>query len=507
MSAFTPSNLVVSPRAVPTPLAPDGVRITALAGFALFVLFLASPSIGFLGEITADRFTTLRHAQEVHADFEYFYFAAATLLDHGAMDAEYTRLPDGTIIERGGIPWYLPAVPRLMTVFVAAGRGLSAVFGGQPYAWTLLLWLTLSVSALVVTVRLIGRHLLGLPAQDWPVTMILPLVCLALFWTWEFRLNQIDNLTLMLLTVCFVTWQSGHRGRAGIWLGLAILLKLTPAILGVWFVLKRQWRTAIIAGATVLVVGPLADIAALGPGYAAEAYGAWLHRAAVESSPRSLVLQQKEMDWRNQSLAAVTTRWLHPTSYHTRFDNDPRIKYSNEHFRYINVASLPLPTVAAIAQGAGLLIVMGLLWLARKPARKCSLWQLRLEWAVFIGGMLLVMPVMRRYHLIWLLPSLALLGAAMHYSRFRGWWTSLSLSMIAVVFLAQCSLITRMVYDSHIAEGLGVLYIAAVAACLPLVLMIARLNRNPNHLPADAFAPPHPAGYVAAPPQDSAGRE
>ena len=105
-----------------------------------------------------------------------------------------------------------------------------------------LVWLVLNVAAMFATLRLVGRHLVSLPPQDWPVTQLVPFFVLFLFWWWEFRLNQINNLTLLLLLGGFVCWQRGQHRASGLWLGLAVLIKVTPALLLVWFALKRQYR-------------------------------------------------------------------------------------------------------------------------------------------------------------------------------------------------------------------------------------------------------------------------
>jgi alpha-1,2-mannosyltransferase len=62
----------------------------------------------------------------------------------------------------------------------------------------------------------------------------------------------------------FVAWRDGHEGRAAAALGLATALKWTPALLVVWFALKRQWRmaagsalaTALFTLTPILVQGP-----------------------------------------------------------------------------------------------------------------------------------------------------------------------------------------------------------------------------------------------------------
>jgi hypothetical protein len=423
-------------------------------------------------------------------DFEYFYKAGAWLLNHGTLDRGYDVV-GGHLQPRGTLDWYWPCVPRLMTLFALL-----------PFQVAGFVWLGANLAAMLSTLRLMGRHLSGLPPQDWPVTQLLPLLLLTPYWLWEFRLNQIDNLTLLLLVGTMVCWQGGRRRLAGFWLGLAVVLKLTPGLLVLWFVLKRQFRTAAAALLTVALAGPVADLIALGPAQTVAAYRAWTDHALTRGSHRGLILMQRETDWRNQGLGAVLSRWLHPTSYNTRFDNDPRIRSDEADLppRTLNVLSLPLSTVATISTIIVVATLAGLLWLARRPAGQLTLWQLRFEWALFILVMLWLMPVMRRYHMIWALPTLSLLAAGVHYRGRANGWSKFALLCMAVAWVAQITLLYRPL------EAAGTILASVVVLAAPLVAMLVRLGRRPAALTAPFFAGPHPArpGAAGDPPTGTA---
>ena len=449
-------------------------------------------------------------------DLEYFYNAGDQLLTSGGLDSGMVRLPSGQIEIRGTIEWYLPFVSRLATLVA-----------WLPFPVAGSIWLLLNVVAFFATLGLLGRHLMGLPPRDWPVTLLLPVLLLTLFWHWEFRLNQVDTLTLLLIVASFVFWQQRRRNLAGFWLGLAVLLKVTPMLLVVWFALKRQFRVAGVALATVLLAGPVGDLVVFRPAYAASAYQRWFQVAVSEGSQRGLILAQKEMDWRNQGLGAVVSRWLHPTNYATHFDNDPRIRMGKPP-AMMNVVALPRATVATVVMVVIGLSVAGLLWLARRPASKLNIWQLRMEWALFVLAMLWMMPVLRRYHLILLLPAVAVLAAGIHYAGSRR-WSTLALACIGGVLACQLSLLTRLApemrivgwldgilgaeraaalgraFDAGLLEASGVLLLPVVLLAIPLVVLLLRLSRQPNTLPAPAFAPPHPARSGEAPGVVAAG--
>lgn len=409
-------------------------------------------------------------------DFEYFYKAGASLARTGVLDPGIDRLPDGTIEARGTIDWYLPFVHRLMTPLGLLPIKLAGWF-----------WLLANVAMFFGTLWLLGRYVSGLPPDDWLVTAAVPVLATILFWHWEFRLNQVDNLTLLLMVAAFVLSRRGRHGLAGFWLGLAVLLKITPALLLVWFGLKRQPRVVAAGVATLLLAGPASDAVVFGPRGAQEAYAAWFERAVTRSSSRGLIANQIEMDWRNQGVAAVLCRWLHPTSYSLRFDNDPRIKIDREP-AFVNVAELPLPSIARAVDVLMVSGLAGLVWLCRRPAARLSSWQLRLEWALVLLAMLWFMPVLRRYHFIWMTPALTLLVSAAYYRWSSRTWRFAALGSIGLLVLGQAALLSRLA-DTDVVEGAGVFQFTLLATIAAVVWLLRRLARNPAELAPDAFEP------------------
>ena len=326
--------------------------------------------------------------------------------------------------------------------------------------------------ATLAILRLAARYLTDEDPRRWPVTQLAPLFLLSVFWHWEYRLNQVNNLTLLLLLGSFVCWQQRRHVVSGVWLGLAVLIKVTPLLLVLWFVMKRQFRTAAVAVLTVIVAGPVADAIALGPTVAGTRYQDWFRRAVSNGSHRGLILTQTEMDWRNQGMGAVLSRWLHATSYTLYYDNDPRL-WGPDETATMNVADLPVSTVAWITVGVQALSLIGLLWLVRRSAERLGAWQLRLEWALFLMAMLWFMPVMRGYHLIWLLPAWSLLGAAARKLGYRHPWSKLAVACAAGLIVVQFSLR----WDLPQAAGMLLWTVAMVA--LPVLILLVWLARNP----------------------------
>lgn len=457
--------------------APRAVRILCMFAFGVIGLALA-----YTGG------TYIYHGEP---DFEYFYKAGAALLEHGSLDAGYERLPtpadgahhkvhwywpysdqpSGPVFTRGKLDWYWPFVHRSMTLLA-----------WMPYWPAGSVWLGLNLLALLTTLRLVGTHLTGLPARDWPVTLLLPFLFLGVFWHWEFHLNQIDIVTMLLLVAAFVHWQQRRTAIAGVWLGLAVLIKITPLLMLVWFALKRQYRTVAVALLTIVIAGPASDVVAFGPSKTVDHYRAWLNNAVSAGSHRALVLAQREMDWRNQGIGAVLSRWLHPTNYNTHFDNEPRAN-SNYEPRTLNVVDLPLETIATIASAVLGLSLLGLLWLARRPAKALTPWQLRFEWALFLLAMLWFMPVMRRYHMIWVFPSLAMFGGALHHLGLRRAWSVLALLSIGLVVAGQIALPSKVLIGANMLEARGMLLGMVALIGLPIILLLLMMARDPSCMP------------------------
>jgi hypothetical protein len=279
------------------------------------------------------------------------------------------------------------------------------------------------------------------------------------------------------MTACFVHAQQGRRSAAGLWLGLALLIKLTPALLLAWLALKRQWRTVMVALATVLAAGPLSDALVFGPTLAAEYYRGWYEQTVIRSSSGGLILSQREMDWRNQAPGAVLSRWLHPTSWSTRFDNDPRGP-SDPTPRFINTASLPREHIAAITTLLTGAPIAGLLWLARHHAARCTQRRLLVEWSLFLLGMLWLMPVMRRYHLIWAAPAVAILLQQAWQVGLRAWSGRIAAAALSLLVAGQLAVLPMPSLGGTLAEAMG-LFLLILLLLVGAVVAAMRAERAP----------------------------
>ena len=99
--------------------------------------------------------------------------------------------------------------------------------------------------------------------------------------------------------------------------------------------------------------------------------------------------------------------------------------------------------------------------------------------------MLWFMPVMRRYHLIYLLPAVSLLGGGIHYSGPRSRWSLAAWIALGLALLAQLSLLSLRL------EAMGMLLASVAVLAVPLIMMLVRLGRRPAALADPLFSSPH----------------
>ena len=122
-----------------------------------------------------------------------------------------------------------------------------------PFPVVVPLWLGVNLVLLVMVGRCLGVSIrASLALAAWP-----PLWCLL----------YIGQLELLILTLAVLGWRSaaaGRDGRAGVWFGVAAVLKLYPVLLLVPFAARGRIRLLLAAGA-VVAAGQLVNLATVGP--------------------------------------------------------------------------------------------------------------------------------------------------------------------------------------------------------------------------------------------------
>lgn len=337
----------------------------------------------FIGLLLAYGAVSLTQALKFDFDFKHFYRDADYVWRHGALNPDLDN-PDRDL--RRQLPFYLPIVPLALSPLAALGAKGAAI-----------LWSATQVAALAYCgwrMRRWATEVNALPAAL-PVTLALALPAL-----YEAaRFNQLSLFVLAMLLAGGAALERGRPLRAGVWLALAALLKLLPAIFFLWLLLKRRWAALGSAATVALLIGVTPCLIAFGPQAAWDYHAQWwaynLHGAAGGMTDPTL--REHFIDHRNQSIAAVLAR--------TFWSEHP---YRGPWRPF----ALSEETCRDVALGLTLAGAAGLALLTAQAAHRLSPFALRIELALYAIAMLALSPLVRQYYLVWAIPALALLTSA-----------------------------------------------------------------------------------------------
>lgn len=219
-------------------------------------------------------FATMRLYWDIHespirgSDFSSYYTAGRLVLD-GQADALYQVAPQDSILgDATDGPWAgagrSAGVPRqhyyIYPPFFAI---LFAPLSMLSYAAALEVWLALDLALLALFMFLYSKT----RGEDLTFAEKAFMVAAALFeflpLIWAMAIGQTSLIVLALLAGTLLTWKRGRDVAAGVLLGLAVSIKLTPALLSVFFLWRGRPKIAWVSLA-VFAGTQIASIAALG---------------------------------------------------------------------------------------------------------------------------------------------------------------------------------------------------------------------------------------------------
>jgi hypothetical protein len=106
-------------------------------------------------------------------------------------------------------------------------------------------WFLATLAAWLCAANLLARRLPPFKSNVWRPELWLPLGIgsLLLFGQMQNHLlnGQTDALVLLLCVLFWIDWNEGRNGRAALWLGLGVSLKLVPALFFVPLLMRRSW--------------------------------------------------------------------------------------------------------------------------------------------------------------------------------------------------------------------------------------------------------------------------
>ncbi len=324
------------------------------------------------------------------SDFRDFWWTARHYRETGEIRQDFgvhNYLPFFTVFM---LPWSLLPLPVAAVLFSLLSLGLFAV-----------------------TVVLVENLLSDEPAAGprWPVIVALVLVI-----AYVHSCAVLGNVGLLLLFLVVTAWFLVERDReweAGVALGLAILIKLLPAVLVVFFLLKRRWRVAGAAAGVVVVLGIGLPATALGIRETVAQHQQFYDGALRGHSAHHTLTADKPPKTlhKNNALPMVLRRLL------------SRVNCGSEDALYVNIVDWPpAARLGVYATLLGGMLVASVFVTMRRP----QTWPpatidagraLRAQFGVWCCLMLLASPLVWTHYLPLAYWPLALL--ADHWDRFR----------------------------------------------------------------------------------------
>jgi hypothetical protein len=212
----------------------------------------------------------------------------------------------------------------------------------------------------------------------------------AVFWVDSLTMGQIGLVTLWLSLAGVDLARSGRPWLGGALAGLAAAIKVTPAVVGVYFLLKRRWIAAAGCAGAFLLCCAL-SLPVWGPARTASLHRSWIESSAATAGT-AFFEDGKSVRYQNQSLHATLARLLMPV-------NAGR---SRRPFR-VNVADWPPERVALVARLVQIPVLLLLVHVCLARRREEPL---RLpEAAVVLASTTFFAPIAWTFHLVVVLPA------------------------------------------------------------------------------------------------------
>jgi hypothetical protein len=353
---------------------PAGWRPLAIG--ALLLAVALSIVVGYRAR-TADR-------EQATLDFRDFWLTAERLRTTGQVvtdEGVHNYLPFFSIFM---LPWsYIPLQPAAVVFTLGS--------------------LLLGVAALLMMEILLDERL---PPRPRPAFLIALGLMLAYIWS----CGVLGQMGLLLLFLVVATWFLAARGaewEAGFALGLAAAIKLLPAVLILFFLLKRRWRIFGAATGAFVILAFGLPLAGFGWKEFVVQHERFVNEAVVGHSARSTIYADKpqKAKYNNNALPIVLRRLLTPTDYLAR-EGGPQ--------RFVNFADLPRPIVFGVyAVILGAIVTCSLAGAVRggprwPPGDLDSARALQAQFGAWCALSLLAAPLLWTHYLVLAYPALAI---------------------------------------------------------------------------------------------------
>lgn len=345
-----------------------------------------------------------------------------------------------------------------------------------PYQLAKMVYFFLSVGALVMSVRWLkiilensSRFKIPDSSQLSKLFTGIYLLLTARFIINNFEHLQSDMFILLSMTGGLYLFTKGKNVQSAFILAFGASIKVTPFLMLIYFLWKREWKIFIIGLIFTLSLNFLPDIffgSKRDNSYISE----WTSLITGRLIPQGTLLETDKV-WgltsrMNQSLSTALQRY---------FTNSPVITYS-DHKVYVNMLSLEPKSVKLIAFFIILFMGAGFAWVTRKRIDSRYDDRYLLEYALALILILLASPVSSKPHFSTMLLSHALIIASLYHGLLNKTYLNSLLFAFALSTIMVDGIVGKEI--GRYLEALGnVTFHAITAGSLVLIIL---LNLKPK---------------------------
>jgi alpha-1,2-mannosyltransferase len=360
--------------------------------------------------------TFIRVLRGVHSDFRLHYAFGRRFLEGTFIYAGDLHVPYPPFWALFWAPWTVlshDAAPVLAFLILAVG----------------------SVTALSLVLVRIGHRITAARDDRVTIALVIALVLAARFILRDLTESGPNLFLWTLVWVGALLYLEGRRVAGGILIGFAIALKMTPAVFMPYFLLKREWKTAGAALATVVVLTASPGLFR-SPTLFSQEIRTWTGNAWHEVTTLDAgqtILGKAEI--RNISLRQALARFLQ------RYPPGHRLYV--EHPAFVQFLDLPAQGARWLARGLMLGFIGFIAWQFRGRASEAGHPAvLPLELATISALALLYSPITWKQHCVSLLPALFLLTlCSLEWNRVSRWmWGALLYYLVFALALTRDAL-------------------------------------------------------------------
>ena len=330
---------------------------------------------------------------------------------------------------------------------------LHLLLGASAWFWINLLLIYFSAVAIARATWLFsGKTEESMPVNLW----VAPVLLISTNVITNIETSQVNIFILSLVAFALYYFAKNKDAMAGVLLGIAVAIKITPALFVAYFAYKRSWKIVFWSGATVVACWGIVMLLVLGYSRYPEIMRSWL--AILTGYVEGGTIKEGLTGFRhtNQSLDAFFFRTFTKVSADGGFGNF-----------YINLVSLPLTTAGWIVKGLKLAIVAGMVYLFRQRIVSRQDARIPFELGLVAMAMLFISPISWiNHYVIMLLP----MTVAVNYLRVNT-LAGFTSSPIKKAVLA-CSL--SLLLPQIIFQAFSIPFLGALALAIVFVMLLAK---------------------------------